>query len=71
MADEDNDGIYEITLGKKTDQHTMEFKFVIENNQFELQDNNNWVINFQYRPQFIAYSASYDDPKGFQQTVNL
>lgn len=70
MTDDNKDGVYEITITKKTAQNTIEFKYVIDNTLFELEGSHNRVINFEYRPQQLVYSALFDNNKGIQDTVN-
>jgi hypothetical protein len=70
MKDENKDGIYEISITKETAQNTIEFKFVMDSVNFELEGINNRVINFEYRPQQIVYLAVFDVNNGTQDTVN-
>jgi hypothetical protein len=63
FSDEDNDGIYEGTLSQKTAHSRVEFKFVNQNDQFELQDQNNRSIEFEYKPEIIIYEGVFNDTK--------
>ncbi len=47
---------------KKTGQNTLQFKFVNHDDQFELSDQDNRVITFEYRPETIVYEAVFNDP---------
>ena len=67
MQDEDNDGVYEVTLEEQTGQSSVAFKFVRNENEFELACQPNRSIQFQYKPESILYSAVFDDPEGKQQ----
>ena len=66
MTDEDNDGIYETTVSDKTAQNSVEFKFVNQNDQFELMDKNNRRVEFEYKPETITYEAIFDQEDGKQ-----
>ncbi|MCW5515364.1 hypothetical protein [Muriicola sp. Z0-33] len=70
MKDDDKDGIYEFFLKKKTAQNSIEFKYIIVEEQFELEGRNNRVINFEYRPQQITYTSIFDDENGNQNTID-
>ena len=63
MSDKNNDGIYEINVTIETAQNYMEFKFVNNNDQFELNDQGNRKITFEYKPETLVYKASFNDPK--------
>ncbi len=68
LTDEDNDGIYQFILTDQTAVSEMEFKFVKANGTYELKDQNNRVLRFEYRPETIVYEATFDEAKG-KQTV--
>jgi len=70
MSDDDQDGIYEVTLSQQTAQSQVQFKFVNQNDQFELAGKNNRHINFEYKPETIVYTAVFNDGNGSQQTVD-
>lgn len=61
MMDDDKNGIYEIVLEQTTANNNVEFKFVNQNDQFELVGKDNRVLNFQYQPETIMYKAVFDD----------
>jgi hypothetical protein len=63
FSDEDSDGIYEGTLSLKTAHRLVEFKFVNQNDQFELQDQNNRSIEFEYKPEIILYEGVFNNEK--------
>lgn len=62
FTDLNNDGIYEGTIKKKTAQNEVEFKFV-KNEKFELENQNNRTIKFEYKPETIIYEAVFNKPK--------
>jgi hypothetical protein len=62
LTDEDDDGIFEGSITKQTGQSGMEFKFVNNNDQFELQGEANRLITFEYLPENIVYEAKFNDP---------
>ncbi|MEX0291272.1 MAG: hypothetical protein AB3N14_19370 [Flavobacteriaceae bacterium] len=67
MTDDNEDGIYEITVRKKSAQNGVDFKFVIENDILELEGKNNRRIHFKYKPENITYSANFDEEEGIQE----
>lgn len=69
MTDNDADGVYELTIEKKTAINGIEFKFVNAYDQFELKDQNNRSIQFEYRPEMIVYEAAFNKPKGTQTSI--
>lgn len=66
FSDDDNDGIYKGTITQKTAQNSVEFKFVNQDDQFELKDKGNRRITFEYKPETILYEAAFDNPDGKQ-----
>lgn len=69
FTDDDNDGIYQGTITQKTAQNSVEFKFVNQDDQFELKDQGNRRITFEYKPENILYEADFDNPDGKQSTL--
>jgi len=63
LSDENNDGIYEGTFEINTANQDIEFKFVNHNDAFELQDQNNRSLSFEYKPETIIYEATFNSPK--------
>lgn len=61
MTDENNDGIYEITFTEKTAAYGIEFKFVKNNREFELQGKDNRELVFEYKPETIKYIAIFNN----------
>jgi hypothetical protein len=61
LNDADGDGIYEDTFEVYTANQNVEFKFVTSDNQFELQDQNNRSLTFEYKPETIIYKAVFDN----------
>jgi hypothetical protein len=64
LTDADNDGIYEATISQKTAVNSIRFKFVNQNDQYEMKDQPNRKLEFEYKPQTITYEATFDIPKG-------
>lgn len=62
LTDTDNDGIYEVTLSQTTAANNAEFKFV-HNEVYELKNQNNRVLYFEYKPETLTYTAVWDMPK--------
>lgn len=63
LNDTDGDGIYEETFDIYTTRQDVEFKFVTNNNEFELQDRNNRSLTFEYKPETIVYKGIFDNEK--------
>ncbi|MDT0557470.1 hypothetical protein RM697_02345 [Ichthyenterobacterium sp. W332] len=61
LIDNNNDSIYEITLSEKTAINSIEFKFVINNSDYELKGYDNRVINFEYKPETIIYETIFNN----------
>ena len=66
MTDKDNDGIYQISFTEKTAAYGIEFKFVKNDNQFELTDQGNREIIFEYQPETIEYKAIFNNNKNIK-----
>lgn len=62
LDDKDGNGIYEGTFKIYTASSAIEFKFVNNDNQFELKDQGNRVLNFEYKPETISIDAVFDKP---------
>ena len=69
MSDADEDGFFEVTLEQKTAQSSAEFKFVIDNDQFELECQPNRSIQFNYQPEVILYTGIFDKGSGTQDSL--
>ncbi|WP_157962312.1 hypothetical protein [Winogradskyella aurantiaca] len=69
MKDNDADGVNELTIEKKTAINGIEFKFVNAHDQFELKDQNNRSIQFEYKPEMIVYEAVFNKSKGTQTSI--
>ncbi|MFK8059533.1 MAG: hypothetical protein AB8B78_05515 [Polaribacter sp.] len=63
LTDENNDGIYEITFSEKTAAYGIEFKFVKNENEFELKGKDNREIVFKYEPETIVYTTKFNQEK--------
>lgn len=66
LNDDNNDGIFEGTFSETTAINQIQFKFVNQNEQYELQGLENRIISFKYRPETIVYEAKFNDPNGVQ-----
>ncbi|NHF60066.1 hypothetical protein FK220_011980 [Flavobacteriaceae bacterium TP-CH-4] len=66
MSDEEQDGIYELKVTRKTADHQAEFKFVDQNGIYELKGQGNRVLHFKYEPERLTYIARFNDPHGEQ-----
>jgi len=62
LTDDDNDGIYEATLSQKTAVNAIQFKF-INQGAYELKEQPNRKLEFEYKPETILYEAVFDNPK--------
>ncbi|PTX61605.1 hypothetical protein C8N46_104248 [Kordia periserrulae] len=60
LTDENNDGIYEVTIRRKTASNTVEFKFVNQNEQYELRNQPNRSLQLEYKPETISYETAFD-----------
>ncbi len=69
MTDMDKDGFFEVTVEQETAQSSAEFKFVIDNDQFELQCQPNRSIQFSYQPEVILYTGIFDNENGTQERL--
>lgn len=63
LEDTNGDGIFEGTFNIYTANKEIEFKFVNQDNQFELQDQNNRVLEFEYHPEKILVEATFENPE--------
>jgi hypothetical protein len=61
LSDEDGDGIYEITFNRETAAYGIEFKFVKNDNQIELEGEDNRELVFEYKPETIQYQTKFND----------
>jgi len=69
LMDDDADGVFELTVEKKTAVNEIAFKFVNAYDQFELLDQNNRRIQFEYKPETIVYEAVFNKPQGKQTSI--
>lgn len=60
LTDENNDGIYEVTIHRKTASNAIQFKFVNQNEHYELKDQPNRSLKLEYKPQTITYETIFD-----------
>lgn len=61
MQDDNNDGIYETTFEMNTANYDVEFKFVNNDSIFELKNQANRNLTFDYKPETILYRAVFDN----------
>jgi len=66
MEDKNSDGIYEVTLTESTAQSSVNFKFVNQNDQFELEGKPSRSISFEYEPETLEYQAIFNNETGNQ-----
>jgi len=69
MKDNNGDGIFEVTLSQKTAQNSVEFKFVNNDEEIELNGQLNRKIRFEYKPERITYSGIFNRKNG-KQIIN-
>ena len=67
MTDEDKDGIYEFSVSRKTASNGIEFKFVKNDTEFELEGKENRELVFEYKPEIIEYRTKFNNI----MTVNI
>lgn len=68
LSDDNGDGIYENTFEIFTASQSIEFKFVNNNDSFELQNQNNRSLTFKYKPEVIVYKATYNNRNNIKIT---
>jgi len=66
----DNDGIYEGTFSKKTAANGIQFKFVNQATEYELEGKDNRTLNFEYKPETIVYEAIFNNTDAKTSTLN-
>lgn len=62
LTDENKDGVYEVTFTEKTAVSGINFKFVKNGFDYELKDNENREIIFEYKPETIIYDTKFNNP---------
>jgi hypothetical protein len=60
LTDDNNDGIYEITFNEKTAVYGVSFKFIKNGNEYELIDEKNRQLVFEYKPETIIYRTKFN-----------
>lgn len=70
LRDINDDGIYEETFEIYSANQDIEFKFVNNENEFELKDQSNRSLSFEYKPEIIIYEATFDNLKDIKITRN-
>lgn len=63
LSDTDADGIYEDTFQIYATNNSVDFKFVNNDSEFELEGQNNRSLTFEFKPETIIYEATFDDLK--------
>ena len=61
LSDDNNDGVYEGEFEFYTATNSIEFKFVNQDNIFELNGQDNRVLEFEYQPETIVYKATFNN----------
>lgn len=61
LEDTNNDGIYEETFSIYTASQNVEFKFVNNDTEFELQAKKNRSLTFEFKPETIIYEAVFNN----------
>ncbi len=61
LNDADGDGIYEDTFSIYTANNDVEFKFINNDTEFELKDQNNRSLSFEYKPEIITYEGIFNN----------
>lgn len=64
LTDENNDGIYEGTFSQETAFNSVQFKFVMNDDTYELIGKDNRVLKFLYKPEILIYDAKFNKQKG-------
>ncbi|MFD1061656.1 hypothetical protein ACFQ1Q_00245 [Winogradskyella litorisediminis] len=62
LTDENNDSIYEAKVEFQAAQYDIKFKFV-NNDEYELQNQPNRSIKFEYEPENFTYEATFNTPE--------
>ena len=60
LSDADGDSIYDTTLEFSTASNQLNFKFVINGEEFELEGSDNRVLPFEYKPEELTYMTAFD-----------
>lgn len=60
LLDEDEDGVFEGTFSMSTGQYGVEFKFIKDGDIYELENQKNRLLTFEYRPETIFYTCTFD-----------
>ena len=68
LNDADGDGIYEDTFSVYAANNDVEFKFVNNDTEFELKDQNNRSLSFEYKPETITYEAIFNNANAIKIT---
>ena len=61
LSDDNNDGVYELTLTERTAVYGIEFKFVKNGLNYELKEQENREIIFRYQPEKIIYKTTFNN----------
>ncbi|WP_299676533.1 hypothetical protein [uncultured Dokdonia sp.] len=67
LTDANNDGVYELTVSQTTAVSAVEFKFV-HNGVYELLNQKNRVLRFEYKPETLVYEGVFNNPEAKQIT---
>lgn len=61
LTDENNDGIYEVNFQEETAVNSISFKFVKNGFDYELKNEDNRKISFEYKPETLIYQTKFND----------
>lgn len=61
LTDENNDGIYKVNFQEKTAVNRITFKFVKNGFDYELKNEENRKITFEYKPETLIYQTKFND----------
>ncbi|MEM6516156.1 MAG: hypothetical protein AAF688_08225 [Bacteroidota bacterium] len=60
MTDRNNDSIYEVTISQKTAKNGFEFKYIKNDSVFELSNQGNRSISFDYESETISIESIFN-----------
>ena len=60
LYDTDNDGVFETTIELKTADNALQFKFVKNDDDFELKGEDNRRLPLEYKPETLTFTAVYN-----------
>ena len=60
MTDSDGDGVYEVQIQLTTASDYLQFKFVKNEDEFELDGQDNRSLKFEYKPETLIYEGIFN-----------